>query len=65
MTGGMPVTPDEALADSAGWRVLLSLHMDERIDLDIHDGGAFTVLAPVADLAAGRYARLVCSVDSG
>lgn len=62
---GMPVTPDSALADRDAWRALVALHMDERIGLHIHDGGAFTILAPAADLARGRYDRLVCSVDSG
>ncbi len=61
----MPVTTDPALATRNAWRVLLALHMDERIGLHIHDGGAFTILAPAADLTRGRYDRLVCSVDSG
>lgn len=62
---GADFAPDPALADEDAWRVLLALHFDERIDLHIHDGGAIHVLAPVADLAAGRYDRTVCSVASG
>jgi hypothetical protein len=60
---GMP--PDPALSNEDAWRVLLALHYDERIGLHIHDGGAFHVLAPVTDLAEGRYERVVCLVYSG
>jgi hypothetical protein len=44
--------------------VLLELHDDPSIDLHILDGGAFYVLAPVADLATGRMDRLVSVVES-
>jgi hypothetical protein len=62
---GADFARDPALADEDAWRVLLALHFDERIDLHIHDSGAFHVLAPVTDLAAGRYDRTICAVDSG
>jgi hypothetical protein len=39
--------------------------MDDRLSLEIHDGGAIQVLAPVADLAEGRLERLVYGVSSG
>jgi hypothetical protein len=55
---------DPALADVDAWRPLLAVHDDERIGLRVHDSGAFTVLIPAADLAAGRFDRVVCSVDS-
>jgi hypothetical protein len=58
--------PDEpALASEDTWRVLLALHMDERIGLHIHDGGAFHVLVAAAELAEGRYDHVICAVDSG
>jgi hypothetical protein len=59
------VPADPALADEAAWQVLLGLHMDDRLCLEIHDGGAIQVLAPVADLAEGRLERLVYGVSSG
>ena len=54
-----------ASSSDDAWRVLLALHTDERIDLHIHDAGAFHVLVPVEELADGRYEHVVCSVDSG
>jgi len=59
------LTPDRALGRREAWRNLLALHGDDRIALQIGDGGAFHVLVPVADLAAGRPDRLVCDVSSG
>jgi hypothetical protein len=56
---------DPALTMQDAWAVLLGLHADDAFGLEIHDGGAIQILAPVADLAAGRLARLLCSVDSG
>lgn len=61
----MGLEPDPNLVGEDAWRVLLALHDDERLGLEIHDAGAFHVLAPVEDLASGRLDRLVCSVDSG
>lgn len=58
------VAPDPALMDRDAWRVLLDLRADERIDLAIFDGGAFTVIAPVADLAQGRNDRAICHPES-
>jgi hypothetical protein len=59
---GVPADPE--LADADAWTVLLELHDDPSIDLHILDGGAFYVLAPVADLATGRMDRLVSVVES-
>jgi Domain of unknown function (DUF1963) len=57
--------PDPALTSEDAWAVLLGLHMDEAFGLDIHDGGAIQILAPVNDLAEGRLDRLLYSIDSG
>jgi uncharacterized protein DUF1963 len=54
---------DPELTTEGAWRVLLALHDDQRIGLEILDRGAFHVLAPIKDLAEGRYERLVCSVQ--
>jgi hypothetical protein len=56
---------EPALTSPDAWRVLLALHFDERIELHIHDGGAFHLIAPVNDLASGRYDRVVCVPESG
>ncbi len=58
------VAYDRAVADRSAWQVLLALHVGETLGLEIHDGGAFHVLAPSADLAAGRLDRLVADVGS-
>ena len=47
------------------WRALLALHFDERIELYLGDGGALQIMAPIADLVAGRVDRLVCDFSSG
>ncbi|MFL5893488.1 MAG: DUF1963 domain-containing protein [Thermoleophilaceae bacterium] len=59
------VPADPALGDEAAWQVLLGLHMDDRLRLEIFDGGAIQILAPVADLADGRLDRLVYGISSG
>lgn len=59
------VAYDETLADTGAWQVLLALHMDETLRLEILDGGAMHVLAPSVDLAEGRFDRLVADIDSG
>lgn len=58
-------TPDPSLTTPDAWQVLLALHDDERVGLEIHDLGAYHVLAPVTDLAAGRHDRLINDVGSG
>jgi len=56
---------DPALAHADAWQILLGLHMDDRLRLEIFDGGALHILAPVTDLAAGRLDRLVFATSSG
>ena len=60
---GRPPDPDLTTQDA--WAVLLGLHSDDAFGLQIHDGGAIQILAPVADLAAGRLDRVLCSIDCG
>jgi hypothetical protein len=60
-----PEAGDPTLTTEDAWRVLLAIHFDERIRLNIHDGGAFHLIAPIADLAQGRYDRVVCDPSSG
>lgn len=55
---------DQTLAEAGAWQVLLALHTDETLRLEILDGGAMHVLAPSADLAEGRLDRLVADIDS-
>ncbi len=38
------IDPDPALGTPAGWRVLLALHFEERIDLYLGDGGALQIM---------------------
>lgn len=59
---GRPADP--AMTTEDAWAVLLGLHDDDAFGLQIHDGGAVQILAPVDDLAAGRLDRLLCSIDS-
>ena len=61
------VAPDDVgpeLESVDAWRVLLGIHFDERFGLHIHDGGAIYLVAPIADLAEGRYDRVVCDPSS-
>jgi hypothetical protein len=55
---------DPSLASPDAWVVLLGLHSDDEFRLEIYDGGAIHLLAPIIDLADGQLDRLVCSVDS-
>jgi hypothetical protein len=58
------IAPDSALADEDAWSILLGLHWDDRIGLQIEDAGALHILVPAADLTAGRLDRLMCDVSS-
>ena len=46
------------------WRVLLNV-ADGHPGMSFGDGGALAVVAPAADLAAGRYDRLVTEPSMG
>jgi hypothetical protein len=59
------LAPDRVLGHREAWRTLLGLYWDDRIGLQIGDGGALHVLAPVDDLVIGRLDRLICDVSSG
>lgn len=49
---------DASLQDPANWQVLLHLASDEQLGFDYGGGvGAYTVVAPLADLRLGRYDR--------
>jgi hypothetical protein len=51
--------PDRSLTDPGAWRVLLHLATDERLGFQ-YGGGMYTVVAPAAELAAGRYDHALC-----
>jgi hypothetical protein len=54
-----PEVPEEA-----DWQVLLNI-ADGHPGLSFGDGGALAIVVPVADLAAGRYDRLVTEPSMG
>ena len=56
--------PRQEPTRAADWRLLLQLHDDDSVGLEILDGGSYAFLMPAVDLAAGRYSRLACDVDS-
>ena len=56
------VEHDPSLDDVNAWSVLLALHDDDALGLNIHDAGALHVLMPATDLAAERFHRAVCDV---
>lgn len=52
------------VGDLDAWRILINID-DGYPDLSFGDGGALAIVAPVADLAAGRYDRLVTEATMG
>jgi uncharacterized protein DUF1963 len=62
--GSMMYPDDPVLADEDAWQILLGLHTDHLLRLEIFDGGSLQILAPIADLAEGRLDRLVFGADS-
>ena len=52
------------VGDLDAWRVLINID-DGYPDLSFGDGGALAIVAPVADLAAGHYDRLVTEATMG
>jgi len=56
--------PDDRLAHDDAWQALLSLHNDDSIDLNILDGGVYTVLVPTVDLRDGTFHPAICAIDS-
>ena len=62
--GGWFFRDESDLRDLHAWRVLLNV-ADGYEGMSFGDGGALAVVAPVADLAAGRYDRLVTEPSMG
>jgi hypothetical protein len=57
LAGPWLLRDDPGLRDFHAWRVLLNIE-DGYEGMSFGDGGALAVVAPIADLATGRYDRL-------
>jgi hypothetical protein len=55
---------DPGLRDLHAWRVLLNID-DGYEGLSFGDGGALAVVAPISDLASGRYDRFETEPSMG
>lgn len=57
-------TPTPSSQTRMRGRSSLACTQSDALSLSIHDGGALHILAPAADLAAGRLDRLAYGVES-